>query len=423
MYTHNPLPRRPFLGLELRARRTDADDRPGIEVVRVTPGGAGANAGVRPGDRIQCINELVFSEARELGAYIKSLPAQTPLSFLVERDGQTIRLEGSLVPLPVERLAHADVHLDSLDLGDHRRRIVLTTPLSGKPPYPAILYLQGLGSQSVELSEDPDEPLRKLLEGFSEAGFATLRVERSGLGDSEGPAYATTNLFDDVRAYRAALDFPAHHPLVGNVVLFGHSVGGMIAPLLVGDGANVKGVIVFGTSSLSWVDCIVRATRRQKQLGGMAGEELEDYVSAWAFMHTEVCRHGYVPEQVFARFPGLRWIEGSACRAETMFGRHASFFQQLERLNLSALWKTGASKVLVMHGEFDWACGVDEGRGLAETIAADDPHRVKFIELPGCGHDMRTHASIGESYANPRRGVWDERIVRHAVDWLHEVCP
>lgn len=106
-----------------------------------------------------------------------------------------------------------------------------------------------------------------------------------------------------------------------------------------------------------------------------------------------------------------------------MFGRHASFFQQLERLNLSALWKTGASKVLVMHGEFDWACGVDEGRGLAETIAADDPNRVKFIELPGCGHDMRTHASIGESYANPRRGVWDERIVRHAVDWLHEVCP
>ena len=106
-----------------------------------------------------------------------------------------------------------------------------------------------------------------------------------------------------------------------------------------------------------------------------------------------------------------------------MFGRHASFFQQLEGLNLSALWKTASSKVLVLHGEFDWACGVDEGRSLAETIAAVDPSRVKFMELSQCGHDMRTHASIGESYANPRRGIWDERIVRQCVQWIREVCP
>lgn len=422
MYQNHPLPRRPFLGVELRARPNDANNRRGLEVVRVTPGGTAASASVCPGDRIELVNEREFFDARELGAYVKSLESDALLSLLVNRDGNPIRLEGKLISLPSERITHANVHLDALDVGAHRRRLILTTPLHGKPPYATILYLSGLGSQSVELSDDPDEPLRRLLEGFSEAGFATLRVERSGVGDSEGPAHHTTNLFDDVRAYRAALEFLACHPLVGNMALFGHSVGGMIAPLLAGEG-NVRGIIVFGTSSLPWVDCIVRATRRQKRLAGMAEDELDTYVAAWETMHIEVCRHGYLPEQVFERWPSLRWIEGTACRGETMFGRHGSFFQQLERLNLAALWRTVPSNVFVMHGEFDWACGPDEGRGLADTIAAENPNRVKFLELPMCGHDMRTHANIGASYANPRNGVWDERITRHSVDWLREVCP
>lgn len=418
MYQSDGLPRRPFLGLELRARRDEAQPYRGVEVVRVTPEGAGARAGVCPGDRIEFVNDREIAEARELVPYLRTLHAGSPLVFGVDRRGEKLTLIGECIPLPVERITFADVVLDHVVVGDHRRRVILTTPSTGAAPYPTILYLPGLGTSSCELSEDPDEPLRKLLEGFSAAGFATLRVERSGTGDSEGPPISTTNLFDDVAAYRAALEFLQQQTLVKDVFLFGHSVGGMIAPLLAGEGANISGVIVFGTSSLRWVDCLVSATRRQKRLAGMSGDELDDYVAAWEKMHQEVCRGGYLPWQVFERFPELGWIEGSACRGETMFGRHATFFQQLERLDLAALWKTVHCKVLVMHGEFDWACGPDEGRGLAETIRQVDAERATFVELSAVGHDKRRHATIEESYANPRLGCWDERIVETAVEWL-----
>jgi len=363
-----------------------------------------------------------MSDARELASYVQTLSSGAPIEFVVDRGGDKLTLHGKTIPLPVEHIAHAHVHLAHLTMNDQRRRVILTNPAGGQPPYTTILYLQGLGTQSCELSSDPDEPLRKLLEGFSAAGLATLRVERSGMGDSEGPPFSTTNLFDDVAAYRAALHFLANHPLVGKVILFGHSVGGMIAPLLAGEETNVHGIVVFGTSALRWVDCLVRSTRRQKLLAGMSGEELEAYVDAWAEMHEAVCRGGALPWQVFERLPHLQWLEGTACRGETMYGRHATFFQQLERMDLVALWKTVRTKVLVMHGEFDWVCGVDEGRALAAAIAEIDSARVKFVELPAVGHDMRRHASLEESYADPRRGQWDERMVQMMLEWVGEIA-
>jgi pimeloyl-ACP methyl ester carboxylesterase len=284
--------------------------------------------------------------------------------------------------------------------------------------------LQGLGTQSCELSSDPDEPLRKLIEGFSAAGLATLRVERSGVGDSGGPPIQSTTLFDEIAAYQDALGFLAHHPLVKNIVLFGHSVGGMIAPVLALEDmflAKASGIAVFGTSSLRWVDCIVRATRRQRQLAGMSGEDLDQYVADWAEMHEDVCHRGFMPWQVLAMKPHLGWIQGSACQGETMFGRHAKFFQQLERMDLPLLWKTVPTKVLVMHGEYDWACGPDEGRALADVMKLVAPDRVQFVELSAVGHDMRRHASIEESYANPRKGQWDERVVQTVVEWIAEM--
>jgi len=418
MYQSDELPRRPFLGIELRARKDAEETRAGLEVVRVMPEGAAALAGVCPGDWLESVNDWEVSDARALVTRVRTLGVGKPLKFGVDRQGEKLTLIGETIPLPVEKIAHADVFLAHVQMPQHRQRILLTTPRGFAPPYPTIFYLQGLSTQSCELSADSDEPLRKLLEGFSAAGFATLRVEHSGLGDSDGPALSTTSLFDDVEAYRAASSFLEHHPLVANIFLFGHSVGGMIAPLLASEGSNIRGVMVFGTSALRWVDCLVRATRKQKSLAGMKGEQLDTYVEAWEYMHNEVCRHGSFPERIFEQIPALRWLEGSACRGETMFGRHVSFFQQLERLNLVELWKTVSPPVLVLHGEFDWACGPDEGRALADVVAGVDPTRVSFFELPAVGHDMRKHASIEASYASPRQGKWDERIAEIAVNWI-----
>ena len=240
-----------------------------------------------------------------------------------------------------------------------------------------------------------------------------MRVERSGVGDSEGRPCQTLGFFEEVAAYRAALDSLAKDERISKIVLFGQSVGGMIAPLLASEGSRVSGVVVFGTSSLHWYDCIVSATRRQRALAGMAGEELERLVGAWSEVHRMVCREGKTPAEVFAERPDLAFLEGSACHGASMYGRHVSFFQELERVDLPALHRTIAAPLLVLHGEYDWVCHPDEGRAIADVAPAS-----RFALLSAVGHDMRRHESLASSYTEPRRGVWDDRVVRETAAFI-----
>ncbi|MDC3962324.1 alpha/beta hydrolase family protein [Polyangium jinanense] len=421
MYQDQALPRRPFLGLELRARPAEGASE-GLEVVRVAEGGAAALAGVRAGDRLVALGDVTVSEPRALVALVRGLVPGAPLHFEIVRDGARVTLPGKATPLPVERIAGAEVRLGHVTVRDSwRQRTLFAIPTAGGPPFTTVLFLSGLGTASCELPQDPEDPMRAFLSGLADAGIATMRVERSGVGDSEGPPCQTTGFFDEVEGYRAAIESLAQDPLVGRIVIFGHSLGGMIAPILAGEGTQTRGVVVFGTSQLKWVDCMVRATRRQRILAGMEGEELEKYVAAWSEMHASVCREGMFPRDVFAKRPELAWLEGTSCHGETMFGRHVSLFQEIERLDLPALWRTTNVPVLVLHGSYDYAAAPDEGRMIADEIAAASPGRSHFVLLDKVGHDMRRHESYAQSFKNPRAGVWDDGLLRAMLEWLsHE---
>ncbi|MDI1435969.1 alpha/beta hydrolase [Polyangium sorediatum] len=418
MYQDDALPRRPFLGLELRARPAEGVSE-GLPVVRVAEGGAAALAGVRAGDRLLSLGGATVSEPRALVALVRGLVPGAPLHFEIVRDGARVTLPGKATPLPVEDIAGAEVCLGHVTVrGSWRQRTLLAIPTSGKPPFPGMLFLSGLGTGSCELSQDPEDPMRRLLEGLAAAGIATMRVERSGVGDSEGPPCQTLGFFDEVEGARAALESLANDPRVGRIVLFGQSLGGMIAPLLAGEGTRACGVAVFGTTSRKWVDCRVRAARFQGSLAGMEGEALEEHVAAWSEMLVSVCREGMFPRDVFAARPELAWLEGPSCHGETMFGRHVSLFREIERLDLPALWRTTTVPVLVLHGRYDHAIPPDEGRMIADEIAGASPGRSLLVLLDQVGHDMRRHESHVQSYTNPRAGVGDEGILRTMLEWL-----
>lgn len=382
------LPRRTSLGIEL-APRTG-------EVLGVVAGGTADAAGVARGDRIVAVDDGSPLEPRRRGAGDR-------VAFVVERAGERRTLVGEARPAPVERVAGAAVRLGHVTLASGVRLRTLTTiPDGAPPPFHTVLLLPGLGHASCELGADADDPRRKLLEGLTSIGLSTVRVERSGTGDSEGPPSSETDLFVELEGYRAALDALDADPDVARVWVVGQSVGGMIAPILAPD----RPLVVFGTSARRWVDCIVRGTRIQRRLAGDAEEDIEAYVAAWAEMHALVCREGRTPEEVFALRPHLRSLEGSACRGRALFGRDVAFFQQIERVDLEALWRTVEAPVLVLAGAYDWICAPDDGRRIAELAPA-----ATFVELPATGHDMRAHASLERSFVAPREGRWDGAVV------------
>lgn len=400
MFKGDVLLRRCSLGLELR--------RGSLEVSRVAEEGTAAAAGIVPGDRLLAVNGEAADPDR-IEDIARLLSRHDPLTFEIERNGKLLTLDGTLLAAPLERIAGAEVRLGHVVVGTgDRLRTITTVPSSIAPPFTAVLFLAGLGHGSCELPADPDDPRRKLIEGLTALGLATVRIERSGTGDSEGPPSSETDLFAELAAYRAWLDVAkGHRDLdVSSVVLFGHGVGGMIAPFLAGEGSGIRGLVVFGTSARKWSDIIVRGTRKQRILAGASeGPDLDLQMSMWTELHTRVCRDGLTPEEAFDLAPHLAILEGPAARGTKMFGREAAFFHQLERLDLPSLWRTTSVPVLVLNGEYDWVCEPDEGRRVAELLP-----NGRFVELPEIGHDMLRHASLEKSFRSPREGRWDGSV-------------
>lgn len=374
MYQADALPRRALLGLQVGEK---------ARAERVLEGGAASAAGVIAGDRVVTVDGVAVRDARHLIEVARGLRAGARVAFRVERDGALRELAGVAPPYPVEE----GVLLGHVTSRGARLRTFYAMPRHGTK-LPAVLYLQGVRADPVESPFDPASPTRALVSALVEAGFVVMRVERSGVGDSEGPSPRTTGLATELDAYRAALEdlraFDEVDP--DRVLLFGHSFGGMIAPVLARD-VHVAGIAVFGTTARRWHDAMLGTTRRQRERG-------EEEMARWTELFDRVHREGLTPARAFELHPHLRALRSRDCDGETMYGRHVSLFQELDAVDLADAWRAVETPVVAMHGERDWICTADDSREVAELAGG------RHVELDGTSHDLT------------RDGAFDPRIAQ-----------
>ncbi|WBO84586.1 alpha/beta hydrolase family protein [Hymenobacter yonginensis] len=119
----------------------------------------------------------------------------------------------------------------------------LTLP-AGKGPFPAVVLVSGSGPQDRDESLAGHHPFRVLADYLTRRGFAVLRYDDRGVGQSGG-TFATATTADFLADAQAALAFLRTQTSVQpkRVGLLGHSEGGTIA-LLAGAAPNPPAFIV-----------------------------------------------------------------------------------------------------------------------------------------------------------------------------------
>lgn len=129
------------------------------------------------------------------------------MSFVVRRGTETLTKAGTLAPVPLAARADYAIEYGSVDVGGAKRRVIITRPRhAGK--HPAVLLIGGIGCYSLDGILRPPElhdAYATLLASLTRAGYATMRVEKSGMGDSEGPPCATRGPTSMPRCARSAL--------------------------------------------------------------------------------------------------------------------------------------------------------------------------------------------------------------------------
>lgn len=205
----------------------------GVFVDAVTAGLTGAQLGVREGDVLVALNGAAANTPGQVVALVAGMKADEPIELRLRRASQTMTLRGRAVGKPLEAYPGARTDYGAVPFRDGRLRDILVTP-QGDGEAPVVFLLPGFSCASIE-PMDSVHPYRRLAAELSEAGVGFYRVEKPGVGDSTGgPRCAEIDFATELDAFRTAYkhltDVRGVDP--GRIFLFGHSLGGMQAPLL-----------------------------------------------------------------------------------------------------------------------------------------------------------------------------------------------
>ncbi|MBL8717497.1 MAG: alpha/beta fold hydrolase [Myxococcales bacterium] len=359
----------PLLGAELASPSFSAR---GMHVAAVRAGSMADEAGLAAGDVVVGIGGLPVRSARELRRAWQAIGQEPRVAIESERGLH----EATVQRRPSETVPGATVEYGQIDR-DVSLRTIVTRPAARAP---AVLFLQGIGPSSLDFVGGAP-PIARLLHGLAAEGLVTMRLERRGVGDSEGelPDFDT-----EVADAQAALAWLRARPFVQGVVLLGHSLGGMVAPLLEGAIARV----VYGTTARPWFTTLEEGTRRQLLLRGASAAEID---AAWAEERRALDEDEIVHE------------------------RSRAFHQQLAATDLASAWRRRAARMLVLAGEHDWVVDGEEQADVAALAGGE------IRTLPGLDHAFTHHDSLAASLAAYGKGAWSSRIVQEIAGFVREV--
>ena len=404
------LRRGPFLG----AAVGPAEGGPTVQLVGpATPAEA---MGLRTGDVVVQVDEKAIADPAAFLAAITGKRAGDALTIAVRRDGESRTLQGKLAPRPLEDRAEYAVEYGSVEVSGAKRRVIVTRPRDeGK--HPAVLLIGGLGCYSLDGILRPaslHDAYAKLLDAWTRAGYVTLRVEKTGMGDSEGtPCTDPRSDFEaEARGVAAGLTHLQALPFVdrNNVFLFAHSIGPLVAAKIASE-QPVRGIAVAETVGTSWLEYELTNVRRQLLLGGVPYDEVDRRVR-----HHEVCAHRfYVEKQTPEQ---LRAVDGT-CADEVHAPAPYTYMQQVGALDLAPLWKKIEAPALIIYGTADFVTDDYQHQYLRDMIQSFHPGKATYVRIDGMDHGFLLAGSQEAAYARQAEAPFATRVAEETIRFFN----
>ena len=310
---------------------------------------------------------------------------------------------------------------DAIRDGDgHRLRVIATHPDGRREAaaarYPVIFMVGWLSCDTVEAPPGTQDGTQRMIQAIAQVpGFATVRLEKAGVGDSEGDC-AATDFTSELDAYRRGFRHLADYPFVDRdrIFLFGMSNGGGFAPL-VPEGVPVQGYVVDGGWIKTWFEHMLEIERRRLALAGHAPSEINSLMKSEEQLYSAYLLKRETPHQIFAAQPQLKSLWQGV--DDQQYGRPIVYYQQLQDLDLMKAWSTVRVPVLALHGEYDWIMSRSDFELLVELVNRNLPGAAEFVELPHTGHTFEHYASMQSAFEG-KQLPFDESVAQRVAEWL-----
>ncbi len=286
----------------------------------------------------------------------------------------------TLLPKRMETSDDYDIIYSSVLSGSNQLRTIITKPKSSSI-YPAVLIVGGVGCYSIDNPSITEiESIKMWSDSLTRNGFVTIRIEKTGMGDSKGIPCKECDFNTEKQGYLDGLKQLKSLPYVDkeNIFIAGFSIGGVIAPLIAQQ-EPVKGIIVYGTVGRNWLEYELENTFRQQLLDNQHADSLDLYMRAEYIRLYGLFVEKKQPQQIIKEHP-------ETAGHLFQYPMRIEYFQQVADVNIRELWMNTKAKVLAMHGSSDFVSSATEHKLIAETVNHYHPGNATYIEIANSDH-------------------------------------
>ncbi|MBT3209387.1 MAG: alpha/beta hydrolase [Bacteroidetes bacterium] len=310
----------------------------------------------------------------------------------------------------------------------------LTFPDRGMK-FPAIILISGSGAQNRDEEILGHKPFLVIADYLTRNGFAVLRYDDRGFGESTGDfATATTENF--ASDTKAAIKFLQNHKKIdaGKIVLIGHSEGGMIASMIAAKNENLAGVVLLAAPGIVGKDILLKQTEEIKRIGGESEKEIRksvkiskkiyavvsndlDYEKAAKKIRKIYLSYSHGMDDSEKRKNGL-----SSDQIELTIRQILSpWFVYFLKLDPQEYLQKTRCPVLAINGSKDLQVDAKTNlQAIEKALKIGGNSNYKILEMPGLNHLFQTAETGAPSEYSKIEETFSENVLSIINKWLNE---
>jgi hypothetical protein len=370
----------------------------------------------------------------EDGTQLKGTWKQAGQSFPLDlrRDDRVVALKRPQTPKAPFPYRSTDVTFPSV-AKDVRLAGTLTLP-TGTGPFPAVILISGSGPQDRDETLFEHKPFAVLADHLTRQGFAVLRYDDRGVGQSTGQ-FSTARTPDFADDARGAVQFLGQHEHIDGkkIGLIGHSEGGLIAPLVATQTDAVAFLVLLAGPGLpghevlfTQMQAVAKAsgtpssaanTAAQRKLLDLAISDLSDAELPAALRKVvQSAINDLSPEEKKAAGPAA--LKDAEENARALAAPWMRWFLRhdprpvLQKVRVPVLALNGGTDVQV-----DATANL---AAIATALKAGNHARSRTVHLPGLNHLFQTSPTGAVSDYGKIEETLAPALLTTLTDWLRE---
>ena len=288
--------------------------------------------------------------------------------------------------------------------GEYKLPGTLTMPVENEKST-VIVFVHGSGPNDRDESAFGNKTFKDLALGFAINGFATVRYDKRTFAHKiKNPD--TFNIYEEVTEdVDAVIDWISTHKQLKtkNIVVLGHSLGGMMAPYIGVNNEKVAGLILMAGPSGKFEDLIAYQVELLANMDGNLDKQEKAAIK-------DMKRRVALVKSDFS---------DTTPPSDLPLSLTAAYWQSIKEIDQVSLAKNYDNPILVMNGERDYQVPMTEFERWKTEL--DKKETVTFVSFPKLNHLFFE----GDGTPNPNEYATPsnvpEYVITEMIAWLDKL--